>query len=819
MKLLSTLASGVERRPVIALIVFGLLTVVLGSFAGQQQADADLTAFAPESELADAYFRATEEFGETGATTQVIVDAGPEGDVLSPTGLEAAGRIARVAQDTPELAEMLAPSSAEDPAVLTFALPFAAALAQQGLDPATADATVVDQLAAAMLSDPETAAQAGALLSQDRSEQPGVARAGLVVIQLDPDVHWENLIDGELALVDALGAEEFGELEVTPFSERLMADSMLTDVEREVPILLGAALLLIVAILTLTYRRLSDVLLGLAGLLVVVVWTYGIAVLLGPDYLGITGVLTQVSLMIPVLLVGLAIDYAIHLTLRYREELTKGGTPTTAARAAIVSVGGALVLATITTMVGFLTNLVSPLPPMRDFGLFVAGGVLSAFAVMLLLVPAARSLLDRRAAARDRLRVPASGSASGPGRIMAKAALVSERRPGTTLLVAAAVTVVAAGAGSQVSTTFSQEDFIPEDSEIAITIDTMLELFGGDLAETTTILLEGDLASPEAANAMFETQQRLADTENVRSTGGQVQAGSPAAVVAALAADPQAGTVLADLGFEGTGFAPDADVAAMYDLAWQVAPQLIGGVLSEDGSLARVSVPTVGGQENAVDLRDALLVDADPLTQAGLDVTVVSEPLLMDETLDALTASQTRQIGITLLIALLVPVAFFTIRDRKPLLGVITMIPATLVVAWTAGSMLLLGMSFNVMTAMVASLAIGIGVPYGIHIANRFAEDWRTSDSIDDAVRRTVTNTGGALLGSAATTASGFGVLAFASLIPIQQFGIITALTIIYSLIAAVLVEPACLKLWAQWRERRDGAPEPVPPPVEPQRG
>jgi uncharacterized protein len=120
--------------------------------------------------------------------------------------------------------------------------------------------------------------------------------------------------------------------------------------------------------------------------------------------------------------------------------------------------------------------------------------------------------------------------------------------------------------------------------------------------------------------------------------------------------------------------------------------------------------------------------------------------------------------------------------------------------------MWVLGMSFNVMTAMVASLAIGIGVPFGIHISHRFTEDLQRTGSVDDAVRETVTHTGGALLGSAATTAAGFGVLAFASLVPMQQFGIITALTITYSLIASVLIEPACLKLWAD--RRRRGGPE-----------
>ena len=48
-------------------------------------------------------------------------------------------------------------------------------------------------------------------------------------------------------------------------------------------------------------------------------------------------------------------------------------------------------------------------------------------------------------------------------------------------------------AATQVSTTFSQDDFIPPDSEIGLTVATMQELFGGDLDETTYVLLEGEL--------------------------------------------------------------------------------------------------------------------------------------------------------------------------------------------------------------------------------------------------------------------------------------------------------------------------------------
>lgn len=103
-------------------------------------------------------------------------------------------------------------------------------------------------------------------------------------------------------------------------------------------------------------------------------------------------------------------------------------------------------------------------------------------------------------------------------------------------------------------------------------------------------------------------------------------------------------------------------------------------------------------------------------------------------------------------------VAYFGVVDRSPLIGLVTMIPSMFVVVWVLGTMYLLGISFNVFTAMVSSLAIGIGV------------------------------------------------LTLSSLEPMQQFGLITALVIIYSLIASVVVQPVCLAMWAKWRDRRRGS-------------
>src|SRR5690606_34804611 len=116
-----------------------------------------------------------------------------------------------------------------------------------------------------------------------------------------------------------------------------------------------------------------------------------------------------------------------------------------------------------------------------------------------------------------------------------------------------------------------------------------------------------------------------------------------------------------------------------------------------------------------------------------------------------------------------------------------------------------IGIPFNVMTAMVSSLAIGIGVPFGIHVVNRFQEDRATRPDVLTAMRHTLAHTGGALVGSAVTTVAGFGVLVFSSVPPMKQFGLVTAITIALALVTSVTVLPAMLALWS----RRAGASTP----------
>lgn len=839
-RFLTSLAHAVERWPGRLLTAVGVVTVVLAVFASQQQVDPDITSFAPDTELANALERVQSEFQTGTAGVQVILDAGEDGDILTPSGLQAAMRIEQAVAGDPQVAAALAEPTGQAPAVISFATPIAAALQQQNTDPADVSEEQLDRVAAQVLT-AEQGSQVAGLLSRDRDVEAARARGAIVLVRLSGELTELEQQDVAVAVRDLVaGLELPAGVEALPFSQGILFAELEGGLQDQLPLLLGLSLLLIVGILALIYRSVSDVAIGLVGLVVTIVWMYGFGVLLGPDYLGVAGHFTQISIVIPVLLVGLGVDYAIHLISRYREELGDGADIDRAAHVAVTSVGGALVLATVTTVIGFATNWFTPLPPIQDFGLFTAFGVLSAFAVMATVVPAARHLLDARRRDRVAASIAAKGEAGhGPlalSRGMARLALLTEHAPGWTLGVAAVVTAVAVVAGTQVSTAFSQQDFIAEDSYARTVLDRAETLFGGDLTERTFVLVEGDLTDPAVANAMLQVHERITaevDDRLVPQTAGGATVRSAPGLVAQLAAsaarsDDPAGAsgssgaggtaqpagpdpqqlrqALAARGWTGHGFAPDADVPGLYDLVRRAFPGELDQLLTGDARSGVLAISSTAGEDRAEELATQLQAPLEPLREVA-EASVVSEPLVVTEILDSMTASQTRSIIITLVAALILLVGYYGIVHRRPLLGAATMVPSVLSVAWVLGAMYALGLSFNVLTSTIAALAIGIGVPYGIHITHRFIEDRRRAATIDDALRATMMHTGGALAGSAATTAVGFGVLMLADLPPIQQFGGVTAMTIIFALAGSVLVQPSLLKLWDGYDQRRhDGA-------------
>ncbi|MFP4001077.1 MAG: MMPL family transporter, partial [Thermoplasmata archaeon] len=128
----------------------------------------------------------------------------------------------------------------------------------------------------------------------------------------------------------------------------------------------------------------------------------------------------------------------------------------------------------------------------------------------------------------------------------------------------------------------------------------------------------------------------------------------------------------------------------------------------------------------------------------------------------------------------------------------ITTAPVALVTLWIIGTMYLMDVPLNVMTVSITALTVGMGIDYSIHITHRFTEEKAEEDNLYDAMHDTVQNTGAALFGSAATTIGAFAILSTSKILPLAQFGYITALAITYSFLVAVFVLPSILMVWAK---------------------
>ena len=202
-------------------------------------------------------------------------------------------------------------------------------------------------------------------------------------------------------------------------------------------------------------------------------------------------------------------------------------------------------------------------------------------------------------------------------------------------------------------------------------------------------------------------------------------------------------------------------------------------------------------------LRQDLLDNFSEVSDLGVSVIATSTEIITNLIVKELAESQTTSLLITLVVATVVLMVSFWFENRRPFLGVITMIPVALVVFWTYGLMYATGIPFGPVTATLSALSIGIGVPYTIHIARRFGEDRVRMESLDEALRSTSRHTGGALAGSAFTTMAGFGILITSRLVPFQQMGQVTVYAVGFSLVAAILVLPSLLAIWERWHRRR----------------
>jgi len=654
----------------------------------------------------------------------------------------------------------------------------------------------------------------------DPFDQSPEAKASLMIVQQKGDADADVILEAQYDLEEMANEVEKDNKDTIEF--RVMAGEILFDKINtasmgSLGVLLGLAILFIIVILSLVYRSLVDTALTLIALLMVIIWTFGLGVILGFTF-------NPMTIAVPVLLVGLAVDYGIHLTMRYRiEKRTNSLERSTVIT--IASVGMALLLATVTTVFSFMSNMLSDLSMMREFGMLAAMGIISAFITMNTFVPAARLLLDQRREKKGLRRGSSKGKATGPRKEKAlvrfvKIGATSATRYSTPIVVVAvALSALSFYSLTEIETEFNFMDFLPEELEETQTLKYLFDNFNFS-SSSSTVLTEGAVASGPVLRAIYTSERNMDDAKDVVKRGERADTRSPITTIKKYV-DPTSPSYDPGLDAVYQSTEPDADgvptenvtglFGAFYD--HPSAARDIAGVVhindkgEYDAAIISVSVHEAsdGGELLTQELNDAIkplskLKDKDQLDEA----IITDGPVLTYLTVTAMNEAGLNSVLATVIMAMLLLIVTYYAFYRTWMVGLLSTVPIVLVIGWVYGSMYLLNIPLNVVTIMISALTIGLGITYAIHISHRFLEDletkpWKT------ALCDTVGHTGAALFGAAATTIGGFGMLTFSVLTPMAQFGIVTALSIFYSFLASVFVLPSFLAIWARRKYGEDG--------------
>ena len=174
-----------------------------------------------------------------------------------------------------------------------------------------------------------------------------------------------------------------------PAGLSVVAASALDRLSRDQVLLNVAALVLVLAVLLVAFRRPLLALLAVLPTVVAAGWTTGIAYVLHTQ-------MTPITILLAGVVVAFATEFGVLWLSRYRAELRGGADPSIAAEIACRRVGPAIVAAAAALVAGFAALAISPVPMVRDFGLWCAADLaLAAIAVLVLLPPAARGWLRR----------------------------------------------------------------------------------------------------------------------------------------------------------------------------------------------------------------------------------------------------------------------------------------------------------------------------------------------------------------------------------------------------------------------------------------
>jgi predicted RND superfamily exporter protein len=566
---------------------------------------------------------------------------------------------------------------------------------------------------------------------------------------------------------------------------------MQTDLLRLSPL----ATLMMAIILWIVFRRAAAVIGPIMAIGASLVVTAGVIGLAGDD-------LNQVTIVYPVLMMGVVVASSAHLVHRFYRERALGRTSTEAAQLVLERLSKPAAVAAVTTAIGFASLVIAEMEILHEFGLYLAAGVLASLLLQLAIVPAVLVWADSEPSAAYRGEARPAGGPPGLTERYARAML----RPGVA--VGVLVVGIAISAGSILIARTAVYDYklsnmLPAGHPTAQgnkVIDTGLS--GGMPIEIAFNGGRDDFRDPEVLARMDRLAVWLKAEYGIRVMGLSQAVKELTAVVApppASAGDPAFPTD------------PQQVAQALDLIAGFRDGDYLSSLVRDDWSRARFQgySADVGGRAT-LELKRRYEAEArSVLAGTGVVSRLTGEAPVGYQGMNELTRELVESTALALVMIILAVLLVF----RNGWLAMIAVLPNVTPILVAMAGYRLTNDVLDPLPGVVLCISIGLAADDTIHLVNRWRELRRLHPDrpATEVLVEAVVTVRRAMVSSSVVLVAGFLALALSRFGWNQQLGILGSVVLILALGSDLLFGVAGLALYARRVDRRDRRETAVP--------
>ena len=590
----------------------------------------------------------------------------------------------------------------------------------------------------------------GSIISEDETST-------LIIFNLDNNSDVNAIAKNVIRKTEELNLPEKLYYIGSPMLLTYISDLMRDDLTNLLPL----AFLVIAFILFLSFRSISGVLLPLLIAIIAIVWSLG-----SMAFLDIK--MSMISNNIPIILLAIGSAYTIHVINRINKVSQSKEADVIATALAFVLIP--LILAALTTIIGFVSFIFGAyLNMIVDFGIFTALGTLFASLLSIFFVPAILEVVNYKR--KKNIKQKEHSYITNYFLKPINALLI--KRPKTILIFWMVLIAISIVGMSSIKRSVDIQEYFKKNNPTRLAEKIMIEKFGG--TKPIFVHFKGNMQSPKVLKTMIQTSEHMEKSPDVYTSMSIAK-------------------LIAEINLNITNTRGIPNKSEQIEQLWfllegnEVLNRFVNEDLTEGIIISKFKSPDNESKKEFAKYMRAFIATN---SSKDCEIEITGMPFV-DITMDQSLINS--QIG-SILIAILFVIILVGIILRSWISGLYASIPIIATIMLLFGFMGLTGISLNIATVLVASVALGIGIDYSIHIISHFNECYKKSQDLYASIQKSILISGNAIIINVISVSAGFLILVFSEMVPLQYFGLLIALSMVSSCLGALTLLPSILIL------------------------